>query len=279
MLAEMGIRVFEPLARQGAPDRAAAAVRVRHAEPASQCRVGRRPRMRRQGPCVRARCGPSAAGRGAAIELMQWDALAQAVAECRACRLCEGRRNTVFGVGDTAGRLADRGRGPRRERGPAGRAVRRARPASCWTTCSRPWGWTGSARSTSPTSSSAARRPTATRQPRGSGAVRAVPAPPGRSCCSPGSSWPWGDSPCSRCSGSNEPIGKLRGRVHQLPRGAGGGDLPPGLSAAQPGRQGQGLGRPVPGPGLDAAVSRAEPGGRAARRHAAPGCAPRSRCR
>ena len=35
------------------------------------------------------------------IELMQWDALAQAVAACRACKLCEGRRNTVFGVGDT----------------------------------------------------------------------------------------------------------------------------------------------------------------------------------
>jgi DNA polymerase len=34
------------------------------------------------------------------IESMQWDALAGAVAECRACKLCEGRRNTVFGVGD-----------------------------------------------------------------------------------------------------------------------------------------------------------------------------------
>lgn len=34
------------------------------------------------------------------IELMEWDALADAVAGCRACRLCEGRRNTVFGVGD-----------------------------------------------------------------------------------------------------------------------------------------------------------------------------------
>lgn len=34
------------------------------------------------------------------IERMEWDALAQAVAECRACRLCDGRRNTVFGVGD-----------------------------------------------------------------------------------------------------------------------------------------------------------------------------------
>ena len=31
---------------------------------------------------------------------MQWDALATAVAECRACPLCASRRNTVFGVGD-----------------------------------------------------------------------------------------------------------------------------------------------------------------------------------
>ncbi len=36
----------------------------------------------------------------AGIELMQWDALAEAVAACRACKLCDGRRNTVFGVGD-----------------------------------------------------------------------------------------------------------------------------------------------------------------------------------
>ncbi|WP_460890926.1 uracil-DNA glycosylase, partial [Ramlibacter alkalitolerans] len=31
---------------------------------------------------------------------MEWEALAEAVAGCRACRLCEGRTNTVFGVGD-----------------------------------------------------------------------------------------------------------------------------------------------------------------------------------
>lgn len=34
------------------------------------------------------------------VELMQWDALAQAVSECRRCALCDGRRNTVFGAGD-----------------------------------------------------------------------------------------------------------------------------------------------------------------------------------
>ena len=34
------------------------------------------------------------------IELMEWDALEQAVAQCHGCALCNGRRNTVFGVGD-----------------------------------------------------------------------------------------------------------------------------------------------------------------------------------
>lgn len=35
------------------------------------------------------------------VSSMTWDALAQAVAGCRACGLCESRHNTVFGVGDT----------------------------------------------------------------------------------------------------------------------------------------------------------------------------------
>jgi DNA polymerase len=46
---------------------------------------------------------PPAAGareRMPGIELMEWDALRQAVAACEACKLCDGRRNTVFGVGD-----------------------------------------------------------------------------------------------------------------------------------------------------------------------------------
>ena len=38
---------------------------------------------------------------------------------------------------------------------------------------------------------------------------------------------------------SDEPIGRLRGRVHQLPGRAADRHLPPGLPAAQPARQGQ----------------------------------------
>ena len=35
----------------------------------------------------------------AGVENMPWPALQQAVATCQACKLCEGRKNTVFGVG------------------------------------------------------------------------------------------------------------------------------------------------------------------------------------
>lgn len=43
---------------------------------------------------------PAPAGeRPAGVESMDWDTLEAAVAGCRACRLCESRRNTVFGVG------------------------------------------------------------------------------------------------------------------------------------------------------------------------------------
>jgi len=54
------------------------------------------------------RAAPPAAPRGAielvpraaGVELMSWDALGEAVSACRACKLCDTRRNTVFGVGD-----------------------------------------------------------------------------------------------------------------------------------------------------------------------------------
>lgn len=47
---------------------------------------------------------PALAGQPApsgALETLDWPALQQAVAACRACALCEGRQNTVFGVGAT----------------------------------------------------------------------------------------------------------------------------------------------------------------------------------
>ena len=87
MLAEMGIRVWSPHAdapldevhtppaapRQAGGGAAAAALDVPAREP-------------------RARLG--------GVASMDWPALREAVAACRACKLCEGRTQTVFGVGN-----------------------------------------------------------------------------------------------------------------------------------------------------------------------------------
>jgi DNA polymerase len=48
---------------------------------------------------VRLREMPEPSGRQQAIAAMGWDELRASVAGCRACALCEGRKNTVFGVG------------------------------------------------------------------------------------------------------------------------------------------------------------------------------------
>jgi DNA polymerase len=52
------------------------------------------------------------AERAAAIAAMDWDALEQSVAGCRACGLCEGRAKTVFGVGDRKAKWLFIGEGP-----------------------------------------------------------------------------------------------------------------------------------------------------------------------
>ena len=96
MLTEMGIPCYEPIARQGAPDPQPQPLRAAR-EPVS---VPSRPQASDATPRPSSVRGADRVPPGGAVELMQWDALAQTVAECRACRLCEGRRNTVFGVGD-----------------------------------------------------------------------------------------------------------------------------------------------------------------------------------
>jgi DNA polymerase len=81
MLEAMGIKLFQsPIAEQAPPPAAAPAALVRAPQ------------------AIPTATKPSTARPG--IELLQWDALAEAVASCRACTLCEGRTNTVFGVGD-----------------------------------------------------------------------------------------------------------------------------------------------------------------------------------
>ena len=83
MLAEMGIRVWAAPADEAPPTEpaetpvnAAPAAAVAAAAPANPI-----------------------APRPSGVELMDWPALREAVATCTACKLCQGRRQTVFGVG------------------------------------------------------------------------------------------------------------------------------------------------------------------------------------
>jgi DNA polymerase len=98
MLQEMGVRVFAPeapLAPQPAVVVAEAPVPARFAAAASV--VAQEP------PRAGAVAAPQpviARDRVPGVAGMPWEELEQAVAACRACRLCEGRSNTVFGVGD-----------------------------------------------------------------------------------------------------------------------------------------------------------------------------------
>jgi uracil-DNA glycosylase family 4 len=88
MLEEMGVRFFMPAPlAQPAPVAAAVAAPV----PAPAAAPAPRPSA---APVALLRSRPGG------IDSMGWDALREAVAACGACKLCEGRRNTVFGVGD-----------------------------------------------------------------------------------------------------------------------------------------------------------------------------------
>jgi uracil-DNA glycosylase len=91
MLAEMGIRLYarDPAAVSSAPMDTAAAALAGPGKPVA--------------PAVPAVAPAEAAlaARAAVVNSLQWDALADAVANCRACKLCEGRTQAVFGVGGT----------------------------------------------------------------------------------------------------------------------------------------------------------------------------------
>ena len=119
MLAEMGVRVFwpetaAPAMEEDAPAAVAAAPAATVEAPPAAARAPARPATVPVGVPVVARSDPPrverpvavpvvdapARHRNPAIEHMEWDALRETVAACRACGLCEGRRNTVFGVGD-----------------------------------------------------------------------------------------------------------------------------------------------------------------------------------
>ena len=95
MLAEMGVRVWAPLAD---------ATPTPSPEPAFVARAAQPVQVPVPTPSVHAAHAVTgltpARGRPEGVDVMDWAALRGAVAGCQACKLCEGRANTVFGVGD-----------------------------------------------------------------------------------------------------------------------------------------------------------------------------------
>jgi len=95
MLAEMGIKLWAPRARQDAPESVASSAEQisagarKHAQPAVVTPPPAAPTP------AAATLGPRPEG----VASMDWPALEAAVAGCRACALCTGRTRTVFGVG------------------------------------------------------------------------------------------------------------------------------------------------------------------------------------
>lgn len=63
-------------------------------------------------PSAPAPVAPAAARRPAGVATMDWAALREAVAGCTACKLCQGRRQTVFGVGNEQARWMIVGEAP-----------------------------------------------------------------------------------------------------------------------------------------------------------------------
>nr|WP_255429194.1 uracil-DNA glycosylase [Ramlibacter albus] len=94
----MGVRVFlpeAPVVAQPAPVAAAEAAMSSAPPPAAAPRAEARP----PAPVPQRPVAMPLAPRATGVESMDWAALEASVAACRACKLCNGRRNTVFGVG------------------------------------------------------------------------------------------------------------------------------------------------------------------------------------
>jgi len=113
MLAAMGVRLFEPSHAMAHDDDALdAGEPVEHAARADaappQASALRAPAREAHVPPQRA----AAALPAAEIAAMDWAALEQAVAGCRACGLCESRTQTVFGVGNPHAHLMIVGEAP-----------------------------------------------------------------------------------------------------------------------------------------------------------------------
>jgi len=95
MLQEMGLRLWAPAAPTTTTDTTPAAADAAVAPGATEKRSA-------PAQAVAASALPTPAladERGTAIAAMAWPALREAVAQCTACSLCQSRRQTVFGVG------------------------------------------------------------------------------------------------------------------------------------------------------------------------------------
>lgn len=103
MLGEMGIRVWGPAAEPAAPAAPPSAAQQTAAQGATA-----NPLPASAVPSIAPRTPSAAAPRPAAepgmrplgVAGMDWTALREAVAGCNACTLCSGRTQTVFGVGN-----------------------------------------------------------------------------------------------------------------------------------------------------------------------------------
>lgn len=110
MLAEMGVRVWAPKPQQPAmappataPDVTAPAVRAAPPAIASAAPAAASATAPMRAPAMADAVAPAPASRPATpspVDHMDWPALREAVSGCQACGLCKGRKNTVFGVGD-----------------------------------------------------------------------------------------------------------------------------------------------------------------------------------
>lgn len=99
MLREMGLRLWAPAGVPVAGVQAAEAAEA-PAMAAVDAPVPEPTPARRAPPSAAAIPVPAPAAAGASpVATMDWPALREAVAGCRACSLCESRRHTVFGLG------------------------------------------------------------------------------------------------------------------------------------------------------------------------------------
>jgi uracil-DNA glycosylase len=100
MLAEMGIRLWpEPEGLRPEQDRSSLPPSGRGEGTARAVPDAREAEVVVAEAPVPIAAKPARGDRAVGVDTMDWAALREAVVNCRACKLCDGRRQTVFGVG------------------------------------------------------------------------------------------------------------------------------------------------------------------------------------